>query len=87
MNKETKDPLDEIFTKNITIKEFKDMEEQINEYRRLYVSAVLIREKDIIKIMKERQDLLDLTIKLNRRIEELNTALSTLSESQGGKAK
>ena len=85
MNKETKDPLDEIFTKNITIKEFKDMEEQINEYRRLYVSAVLIREKDIIKIMKERQDLLDLTIKLNRRIEELNTALSTLSESQGVK--
>jgi hypothetical protein len=74
-NKE--DPLDEIFTKNITIKEFKELGNQINEYRRLYVEAVLVREKQIIKIIKEREELLDLTVELNKRLDELQ------NESEG----
>ena len=73
MKEKTQDPLDEIFIKNITIKELKQLENQINEYRGLYVSAVLVREKEIIKIINERQELLNLTIKLNKRIDELNS--------------
>ena len=78
-NKE--DPLDEIFTKNITIKEFKELGNQINEYRRLYVEAVLVREKQIIKIIKEREELLDLTVELNKRLDELQNE----SEDENGR--
>jgi len=77
-NKEN--PLDEILTKNITLKEFKELENQINEYRKLYVEAVLVREKQIIKIIKERKELLNLTIRLSKRIEELNDAKSEEGE-------
>ena len=65
-----KDPLDEIFTEKITIKELKELEEKINEYRRLYTNAVLVREKQFIEIMTEREDLLSLIIKLNKEIDK-----------------
>ena len=60
-----------IFTKQITIEDYKKLENQINEYRRLYANAVLVREKQFIEIMKERGDLLSLIIKLEKRISEL----------------
>ena len=69
MNK--KDHLDKIFTKQITIEDYKELENQINEYRKLYANAVLVKEKQFIEIMKEREDLLNLIIKLKRRISEL----------------
>jgi hypothetical protein len=74
-NKEEKDlkeidPLDEIFTQKITIKELRELENKINEYRKLYTNAVLVREKQFIEIMNEREELLSLIIKLNEEIDK-----------------
>jgi hypothetical protein len=64
------DPLDEIFTQKITIKELRELENKINEYRKLYTNAVLVREKQFIEIMNEREELLSLIIKLNEEIDK-----------------
>ena len=65
------DPLDEIFTRTITLKEYKELENLIDEYRKLYAKAVLVRERQFIDMLNERQELLDLIFKLNKRLEEL----------------
>lgn len=48
----------------------KELETKINEYRKLYAEAVLVREKQFIDLLKERQELLDLIIKLTNAIGE-----------------
>ena len=69
------------------MKGVKELRKELEEYKKLYAEAILIRDKDYIQMLKERSNLLKLTEELreairyhHKKIKEYDEKIASIKE-------